>query len=635
MGRKPKNGKPVINPSCRKAKPIFVEEKEFIEQHLRLTLPDDCWITGGSTKYIWGDIYHRNYILKFRVNPATLKFELVQDNRDKFKNINFLSMREIIAKEQERILNAYEKDLERLIDFVKNHIDVPYTVSVSGGKDSEVIFQMWKDMLSRTGLKPKYEYVFLNTTNEAPSVYKYIKSHPEIRIFNPEEGWRQWIRRNNYSLPTVFRRSCCGTYKEGQAKKYFDTSAPLIQVMGMRNKESTKRAEYEFYMNHDWNISHRGKSSIPAKWVTLCPIIDWETVDIWLLILLKDWYIDERYKFGHSRVGCLFCPYSNSYEDVLNREYYPIQWLSFSKILDKAYDIQGWGLRRTKEEYKNFYWKNPTSADNEILSEYTEENVKEYAKERGLSIEMARKFFNNTCGGCGKRCTSAEVGMFLKTFGRFEGVKDDRKPLCGRCAGAYRGGNIGARQRCFTSKDASCFDICNKERKVIKMGINESYTLGDYALTTTPNSIEYPKPRIHIKYFDKEIDKIAKLDNGDWIDLRAAETIHLNKGDSVLIPLGVGMILPPGYEAHVVPRGSTYKNYGIIQTNHMGVIDESYCGDNDQWFFPAYALRDTVIHKNDRICQFRIMMKQPPVTFEEVERLKDNDRGGFGSTGRV
>lgn len=138
---------------------------------------------------------------------------------------------------------------------------------------------------------------------------------------------------------------------------------------------------------------------------------------------------------------------------------------------------------------------------------------------------------------------------------------------------------------------------------------------------------------IKIKYFDNEIDKIEKIEKGDWVDLRAAETVELKAGEFKLIKLGIGMILPEGYEAHVVPRSSTFKNFGIIQTNHCGIIDESYCGDNDQWRFPAYALRDTVINKNDRICQFRIIKKQPDISFEAVEHLADKDRGGFGSTG--
>ena len=140
---------------------------------------------------------------------------------------------------------------------------------------------------------------------------------------------------------------------------------------------------------------------------------------------------------------------------------------------------------------------------------------------------------------------------------------------------------------------------------------------------------------IKIKYFSEQIEKLRYIDGkSDWIDLRAAENIELKKGEFKLIPLGIGMKLPSGYEAHVVPRSSTYKNFGIIQTNSMGVIDESYCGDQDQWFFPAYAIRDTVIQVNDRICQFRIMEKQPLIEFEEVDALNDPSRGGHGSTGK-
>ncbi len=140
-----------------------------------------------------------------------------------------------------------------------------------------------------------------------------------------------------------------------------------------------------------------------------------------------------------------------------------------------------------------------------------------------------------------------------------------------------------------------------------------------------------------IKYFEnsngEKVEPIVKVDKGDWIDLRANETISLRKGDFRLIPLGVGMILPKGYEAHVAPRSSTFKNWGIIQVNSVGVVDESYNGDNDQWFMAVYATRDTIINRNDRICQFRIVKKQPYIVFENVEHLNDTDRGGCGSTG--
>lgn len=141
---------------------------------------------------------------------------------------------------------------------------------------------------------------------------------------------------------------------------------------------------------------------------------------------------------------------------------------------------------------------------------------------------------------------------------------------------------------------------------------------------------------IKIKYFDNELKEIdfVECEKSDWIDLCSAEEIELKAGEFKLISLGVAIQLPKGYEAHIVPRSSTFKNFGIIQTNHCGIIDESYCGDNDIWKFPAYALRDTIIHKNDRICQFRIVEKMPRVSFVKVEELGNDDRGGFGSTGK-
>lgn len=140
---------------------------------------------------------------------------------------------------------------------------------------------------------------------------------------------------------------------------------------------------------------------------------------------------------------------------------------------------------------------------------------------------------------------------------------------------------------------------------------------------------------VKIKYFTDKIERLRYIDGkSDWIDLRAAEDVVMKAGEWKLIPLGVAMQLPEGYEAHVVPRSSTYKNFGLVQTNSMGVIDASYCGDNDQWFVPMYAVRDTEIHVNDRICQFRIMENQPTINFTEVESLEGPDRGGFGTTGK-
>lgn len=140
--------------------------------------------------------------------------------------------------------------------------------------------------------------------------------------------------------------------------------------------------------------------------------------------------------------------------------------------------------------------------------------------------------------------------------------------------------------------------------------------------------------KILIKYHVKDLPPLCPIgEKSDWIDLRAAERVEMKAGEYRIISLGVSMRLPEGYEAHLAPRSSTFQKFGILQTNSVGVIDNSYSGDNDIWGMPALAMRDTIIEKGDRICQFRLMRKMEPVEFVEVEQLTAQDRGGFGSTG--
>ena len=157
--------------------------------------------------------------------------------------------------------------------------------------------------------------------------------------------------------------------------------------------------------------------------------------------------------------------------------------------------------------------------------------------------------------------------------------------------------------------------------------------------------------KIKIKYHT-DIPHIEKIEVGDWIDLRAAEDVFIELNTFKLVSLGVSMKLPEGYEAHIVPRSSTFKTWGVIQTNHCGIIDNSYSGTNDIWKLPLYCIEEregkvytdpefgleypisgTHIKKGDRICQFRIVKKQPPIEFEVVDELESTDRGGFGSSG--
>lgn len=152
---------------------------------------------------------------------------------------------------------------------------------------------------------------------------------------------------------------------------------------------------------------------------------------------------------------------------------------------------------------------------------------------------------------------------------------------------------------------------------------------------------------VKVKYF-KGATKLEKIVKGDWIDVYAREEVILDKNDFALVPLGFAMQLPKGYEAHLAPRSSTFEKWGITQTNGVGVIDESYCGDGDEWKMPVYCLETrhtmdtkngtvqrTIIRKGDKIGQFRLMKKMEEVKFTEVASLGNEDRGGFGSTGNT
>lgn len=197
-----------------------------------------------------------------------------------------------------------------------------------------------------------------------------------------------------------------------------------------------------------------------------------------------------------------------------------------------------------------------------------------------------------------------------------------------------KGDTVYDRENKIVGKVAS-IDYTRNTATVDTLEDNSTYSCNLYSLTVVEGITEEDDEplKIKIKYFNPKSTRLSKIVKGDWIDLRAGETVELKAGDFKLIPLGVAMELPNKYEAHVAPRGSTFKNYGTLETNSVGVVDESYKGDDDQWFMPVYATRDTVIEFDDRICQFRIMEKMPKVEFEEVDVLGNENRGSHGSTG--
>lgn len=154
------------------------------------------------------------------------------------------------------------------------------------------------------------------------------------------------------------------------------------------------------------------------------------------------------------------------------------------------------------------------------------------------------------------------------------------------------------------------------------------------------------KLNMRIKYFDGAT-KLTKIAKGNWIDVYANKDVFVKEGERAMIPLGFALELPKGWEGHLAPRSSTFKTWGVIQTNAVGVVDDTYIGDNDQWHMPVFCLqgkdteilneveeKGTWIRKGDKIGQFRVIEVMPEIEFEEVESFGNQDRGGFGSTGR-
>lgn len=324
---------------------------------------------------------------------------------------------EFLKKERESIENTKKI----LVHFKNTH---KLFVSVSGGKDSEVMKHIVDRAIKELDMDIKYNLIAFNTTNETAETYKFLKHNygmDKNNIISPEVGYYDWIKNEkNYFIPTIFVRNCCSKYKEGQLSKVMSKDELTCTFLGMRNQESNKRSHYSWNLNES-QLKAGKKLNCSKNWERMLPIVEWSDAEVWLYILKENLPINPMYKYGFNRVGCLICPYMNDYEDLLIRAKFPYQWERWCKILKKNYEITNVEkrLKWNFDEYSNGgKWKSGISKEGELISKKaTEERIKELAKIKGIDYKVAEKFFDKKCKICGKKLNPTETAINIKMLG--------------------------------------------------------------------------------------------------------------------------------------------------------------------------------------------------------------------------
>lgn len=413
-------------------KPIFEQERKFFKEKTGINLPTDCWRNGQK---IYLDIYCSKPLYQFKVENKEIK--ITKNNTELFKEYQQIKLNETIKKEEDKLNKLYKQSYEFLYNYLLEHKDIPIVFNHSGGKDSCLSYEIFKDVLKNI-LDLDYVISFANTSNDTPDTYKFIKNElpkDKLKIMNPKEGFYQWIKRKNYFIPTVLTRNCCATYKEEQIQKNYDKNKEYIMILGVRKYESTKRAKYDWIMDYNFYSKLFKNNNQPKKWINIAPIIEWEDKDVWLYILKNNIKINKQYYYGYNRCGCLICPYQHDYIDLLTEKYYPNLWKRWiDDILYNNYinnNIKK-SMKWSFQEYINGKWKTGVSKTYEIINKKpTKENINELMEVLQIKdYNLALKYFDKKCSNCNKKMNPNEIAMNLKLFGRQVNME---KCLCKKC----------------------------------------------------------------------------------------------------------------------------------------------------------------------------------------------------------
>lgn len=447
-------------------KPIFPEEKAFIESRLEISLPPNCWRDGSK---IYLNIDTKPALIEFKVENGIMlvkknNIKGVADNGDvtiQIDKIQRKTFKNLTIEEEYKLRKDYlevleEESIEKTKQYILDNYKHEKRVSVSGGKDSDLMWQMLQRAFKELGIKNirdrigygkipykdivvnNDEFIFdvFNTTNDTAQTYLQIKQVYGIGIediHSPEVGWYKWLEDvKNWFLPSAMVRNCCSTYKEGQLNKLLNKKKDYLLFVGMRKFESAKRSKYDWDLNEAYRKIGK-KNMMPENWKRFLPIVNFKDEDVWLMLIHNDIKFNDQYRYGYSRCGCLLCPYSSDYTDLITREKYPVLIKRWDYATSKNYDIYNVAtrLKWTREEWRLGKWKQGTSKEYDIISKKaTPERIKQLAEIKDISEVMAEKYFKRTCKCCDKKLNPDEIAMNLKLFGRYEDIEDNREFMC-------------------------------------------------------------------------------------------------------------------------------------------------------------------------------------------------------------
>ena len=354
-------------------KPIFEQERVFFKEKSGIELPSDCWRSGTK---IYLDIYCEKPLYSFKVDDGKIK--ITKNNEKLFENYEQIKLNNIIEKESNKVDKLYKESFNFLYDYLKNNKTIPIVFNHSGGKDSCLSYEVFKDVkerLEKEGNALDYKISFANTSNDTADTYKFIKDNnnveqDKLKIMNPKEGFYNMIKRTNYFVPNALSRKCCQVYKEGQIRKSYDINTEYIMILGVRKYESVKRANYDWVMDNKFYIKLFGeKNNNPKLWTNIAPIINWKDEDVWIYLIKENIKLNPQYEKGYNRCGCLICPYQSEYIDLLTEKYYPTLWDRWTKeILPNSYKngLIEERFKWTLEEWIKGAWKKGTPKIYEI-----------------------------------------------------------------------------------------------------------------------------------------------------------------------------------------------------------------------------------------------------------------------------